>query len=57
MDHSENGLSDRHFSSACIDKGRLSVLYFLADVSGTPFDWKDVFGVVAKMNQRLMSPV
>lgn len=32
MDHSGNSVFDRHLSPAQTDKGRLSVLYFLADV-------------------------
>lgn len=46
MDHSGNSLFERDFSSAQIDKGRLSALYFLADVIGTFFNRKDVFVVV-----------
>lgn len=37
-----------------IDKGRLSLLYFLADVTGTPFDRKYVYVVVDTRNQCLM---
>lgn len=55
MDHSRNGLFDGNCSSAHLDKGRLSALYFMADVIGTLSDRKDAFVDVGIVKCRLRS--